>query len=435
MVTPAGRDGGGGVGGAHPPDPPGGLRRLLRPGGPPPGSGGRGPDAAPPGGGLRRRPGVVTSASYACRPFGVRSGMPMGEALRLCPRATVVPVPRRACVERSRAVREPSGSWPRWCRPPPSTSSTWTSPAWSASSGTSPWRRRRSGSGPRCSRRRRSPSPWGEGRTAWWRSWRRAREAGGGPGHSPRGGGGLPPGVPAGGAPGVGPSLLEGLARRGLREVRDVVEAEEEWLIRWFGEGRGRWLHERCRGIDPSPVVAEEERKSISSERTFPRDVPAGSGGRRRPGAPSPPALPLRGRGPPEPGTPGPDRDGEAPGRRLHHPAGLPDPSPPPGIGPDPVRDRPGAPGRAPAEAQGRRPAPGGGGVEPVGRGPPPAAFPAGREDAREETERDRTLSRLGDELRARFGREALLPGRILEEPRTGKRTGSQRPRTAEGGR
>ncbi len=55
-------------------------------------------------GGSAEGRGVVTSASYACRPFGVRSGMPMGEALRLCPEARVVPVPRRACVERSRAV-------------------------------------------------------------------------------------------------------------------------------------------------------------------------------------------------------------------------------------------------------------------------------------------------------------------------------------------
>jgi DNA polymerase-4 len=38
--------------------------------------------------------GVVTSASYETRAFGVRSGMPTGRALRLCPRAKVVPVPR-----------------------------------------------------------------------------------------------------------------------------------------------------------------------------------------------------------------------------------------------------------------------------------------------------------------------------------------------------
>src|SRR5690606_388208 len=49
--------------------------------------------------------GVVTSASYEVREFGVRSGMPMGQALRLCPRAVVVPVAREACSRRSREVR------------------------------------------------------------------------------------------------------------------------------------------------------------------------------------------------------------------------------------------------------------------------------------------------------------------------------------------
>src|SRR5512144_1832493 len=40
-------------------------------------------------GGTERR-GVVAAASYPARAFGVHAGMSMGEALRLCPDATVV---------------------------------------------------------------------------------------------------------------------------------------------------------------------------------------------------------------------------------------------------------------------------------------------------------------------------------------------------------
>jgi DNA polymerase-4 len=49
--------------------------------------------------------GVVCSASYEARAFGVRSGMGISQALRLCPDAMAVPVPRGACGEKSRAIQ------------------------------------------------------------------------------------------------------------------------------------------------------------------------------------------------------------------------------------------------------------------------------------------------------------------------------------------
>ncbi|HEX9279624.1 MAG TPA: hypothetical protein VF890_03210, partial [Gemmatimonadales bacterium] len=57
-------------------------------------------------GGSADRRGVVTSASYEARRFGVHSAMPMGRAVRLCPKAMVVPVPWEACAAKSRHIRE-----------------------------------------------------------------------------------------------------------------------------------------------------------------------------------------------------------------------------------------------------------------------------------------------------------------------------------------
>jgi len=56
-------------------------------------------------GGTRESRGVVCSASYEARRFGVRSAMPIARALRLCPDAMCVPIPRRVCSEKSREIR------------------------------------------------------------------------------------------------------------------------------------------------------------------------------------------------------------------------------------------------------------------------------------------------------------------------------------------
>ena len=57
-------------------------------------------------GGSRESRGVVCSASYETRKFGVRSAMPIARALRLCPDAMCVPVPRKACGQKSAEIRK-----------------------------------------------------------------------------------------------------------------------------------------------------------------------------------------------------------------------------------------------------------------------------------------------------------------------------------------
>lgn len=73
--------------------------------------------------------------------------------------------------------------------------------------------------------------------------------------------------------PGVGPSLVDALRKRGLVRVQDAVRVQVEWLERWFGQQRGAWLYRRIRGIDDSRVDPAERRRSISSERTFFTDL------------------------------------------------------------------------------------------------------------------------------------------------------------------
>jgi DNA polymerase-4 len=54
-------------------------------------------------GGDRTR-GVVATASYEARPYGIHSAMPMAQALKLCPQALVVPPRRERYVEVSRQI-------------------------------------------------------------------------------------------------------------------------------------------------------------------------------------------------------------------------------------------------------------------------------------------------------------------------------------------
>ena len=57
-------------------------------------------------GGSRESRGVVCSASYETRKFGVRSAMPIARALRLCPDAMCVPVPMKECAKKSAEIRQ-----------------------------------------------------------------------------------------------------------------------------------------------------------------------------------------------------------------------------------------------------------------------------------------------------------------------------------------
>ncbi len=72
--------------------------------------------------------------------------------------------------------------------------------------------------------------------------------------------------------PGVGSVTETTLQEKGIFTVADLREVDRAELVRWMGK-YGERLWELARGIDDSPVVADQRAKQISSETTFDVDV------------------------------------------------------------------------------------------------------------------------------------------------------------------
>ena len=72
---------------------------------------------------------------------------------------------------------------------------------------------------------------------------------------------------------GVGPATAERLTRLGVRTVGDLGRITEAELVDVLGEAHGRSLHRLARAEDDRPVSSERESKSVSVEDTFDRDI------------------------------------------------------------------------------------------------------------------------------------------------------------------
>ena len=72
---------------------------------------------------------------------------------------------------------------------------------------------------------------------------------------------------------GVGPRTGESLARLGLATVADVAHVPRATLVRALGDAQGGQLHDLAWGRDPRPVLPHVPDKSIGAEETFSRDV------------------------------------------------------------------------------------------------------------------------------------------------------------------
>jgi DNA polymerase-4 len=231
-------------------------------------------------GGAPGRRGVVCSASYEARAFGVGSGMPMSRAVRLCPGATCVPVPRQACGAKSREIRAVLHRFA------PAVAAASIDEFYLDLTGTE----RLYDDAPLANVAARIRAAvlqevglsvsfgGGTSRLVAKMAAGVAKHAAAG---APRGVHVVEPGGEAsfmtrfalGDIPGVGPKAQERLRRHGLERVPDVLATDLPTLERWLGAREAAWLHARVRGIDPSPVAPREEAKSVSREDTFPEDL------------------------------------------------------------------------------------------------------------------------------------------------------------------
>jgi len=72
---------------------------------------------------------------------------------------------------------------------------------------------------------------------------------------------------------GVGPKTEEHLKKMGIETIGRLACCPAQTLVRHFGSSYGEYLYEAARGIDDSPLVTHWEPKSFSRETTFQVDV------------------------------------------------------------------------------------------------------------------------------------------------------------------
>ena len=224
-------------------------------------------------GGRPENRGVVATASYEARPFGVHSAMPMRTAVRLCPQGIVVP-PRftryrdmsrqvmdvfrdfteviqplsldEAYLDISEAVDEAGGRWPL---------------------------------GVALDLKRRVKEDTGLTVSVGVSNCKSVSKIASDM-DKPDGLVVVPPGdeaqflapLPVSKLWGIGPKTAERLKAEGVDTIGMLAEQSPEWFQRVFGQ-RAEAVRLRAVGLDDEPVETERITKSVSSETTFPDDV------------------------------------------------------------------------------------------------------------------------------------------------------------------
>jgi DNA polymerase-4 len=221
--------------------------------------------------------GVVCSASYETRAFGVRSAMPISRALKLCPNAMCVPVPRQ-CGDFSRRIRavlekyapavegasvdewymDMSGTEAVYHDEPLDTTAHRMRDAVVKTTGLT------------------VSIGGGTNKLVAKLAVERAKPKLGANGvHI------VAPGQEAeflttfslAEIPMVGPKFQERLRKLGMITVPDVLAHDLATLQRWLGEREGEWLWDRAHGKSEAPVETGGDSKSMSRDETFAVDI------------------------------------------------------------------------------------------------------------------------------------------------------------------
>lgn len=74
---------------------------------------------------------------------------------------------------------------------------------------------------------------------------------------------------------GIGPKMSEKLTGFGVHSIGDLAAQSPEWLVQHFGKSHGLWLYNAAHGRDGRTVQTHSEPVSISRETTFGRDLHA----------------------------------------------------------------------------------------------------------------------------------------------------------------
>ncbi|GMR09674.1 MAG: DNA polymerase IV [Anaerolineae bacterium] len=219
-------------------------------------------------GGSPKGRGVVASASYPARQFGIKSAMPMSRALRLHPDLIIVSSKHGDYSEHSRRVM----AFLREAVPVMQQMSI-DEAFLDVSDDPRGGEQAASEMQSAIHDRFKLPTSWGIATNKLVA--KIATEVG-----KPKGVVVVPPGkeatflapLPVSMMWGVGPKSSRRFAEFGIRTIGDLAALPEARLTQLFG-ARGTDLAARAKGLDDRPVQELHDRRSVSAERTFPQDV------------------------------------------------------------------------------------------------------------------------------------------------------------------